>query len=78
MKTFAFAAEELSTLLGEAFGEKVPVVAQPSGARKRISLEFDPSFARDQIRIVSDAEGVRIGKGKAWFRGFRVEEKEGK
>ena len=65
VKTFAFAAEELSTLLGEVFGEKVAVVAKPSGTRKRISLEFDPSFARDQIRIVSDAEGVRIVNGEA-------------
>ena len=61
----AFAAEELGSLLGEAFGSRIPVVTEATGRRKAIRLEFDPAFARDDIRIVAEAGGVRIVSGEA-------------
>ena len=61
----AFAAEELRSLLSEAFGADIPVVTAATGRRKTISLEVNPSFARDDIRIVATAKGVRIVSGAA-------------
>ena len=61
----AFAAGELSSLLAEAFGRDVPVVAAPTGSRMPIALEFDPSFARDDVRLVVETGGVRIVSGAA-------------
>ena len=61
----AFAAQELKTLLGEAFGAEIPVVEKETGAKKPIALECDASFERDQIRLVTTADGVRIVSGAA-------------
>lgn len=59
----AFAAQELKTLLGEAFGAEIPVVEKATGAKKPIALECDASFERNQIRLVTTADGVRIVNG---------------
>ena len=61
----AFAAEELRSLLGEAFGADIPVVTAATGRRKAIRLEIDQSFARDDIRLAASPEGVRIISGAA-------------
>ena len=62
---FAFAAQELKELLGEAFGAEIPVVGKATGAKKSIALEFDAAFERDQIRLVTTKDGVRIVNGEA-------------
>ena len=62
---FAFAAQELKDLLGEAFGAEIPVVEKTTGAKKAIALEFDAAFERDQIRLVTTKDGVRIVNGEA-------------
>ena len=62
---FAFAAQELKDLLGEAFGAEIPVVEKATGAKKSIALEFDAAFERDQIRLVTTKNGVRIVNGEA-------------
>ena len=64
-----FAAQELRELLGEAFGAEIPVVSAPGGARKTISIEIDPTFARDDIRLVAGPGGVRIINGAARLYG---------
>lgn len=61
----AFAASELSEILGEALATEIPVVQRATGRRKAISIEFDPLFARDDIRIVTTEGGVRIISGAA-------------
>ena len=62
----AFAAKELKDLLGEAFGAEIPVVVKATGTKKTLALLVDPSFERDQIRIVVRKDGADIvtGKGK--------------
>ena len=63
------AVSELQTLLGEAFGAAIPVVASPSGTNKTISIEFDASFAYDDVRLVTTTGGVRIVNGASRMHG---------
>ena len=61
----SFAAKELSDLLSEAFGTKVPVVAKPSGKCFPIYILHDTQLERDDIRIEVKKSDIKIFSGAA-------------